>query len=214
MRTALLVTCSIALVGFVQQIPSTSPLPTQNDPAAAELLAQSIGQVRNCRSHTEKYIIGENGERKVETSKNDTETSTGFTLPLVFRPDRFDLSFGASLPTEELGWATIYFKPRPAKLQPKETAGMKGYINKALNHLTGVVLVDLNTHEILRIKGRLSERVSYGGFAKLGEAQEATFNFQKRDGRPLVEATIKYSLLWGLGGEHSRFVTTFDCAAK
>lgn len=191
--------------------------------APSEVLARAVAILETCEYSVSKEALDKNGLVKdTVVTREDEETISEFSLPVLFRPGRFDLSFAARARMPDGSEAlVVLFSPRREELQLKANEGENRHYVRAMNHLAGRVFVDPVMGGIMRIEARLPEKLSYTfTFLRIRvfELQNLDFTVEQepREGkwRPsLFEFVIKYWRLLGLRmNAHDRYTARFLCA--
>lgn len=155
MRTLFLALLAISL--------SAGDLRAQAQATPEEMLAKAVSLTKMCSYTSQKFEYGENGSRRlVGQDGKDGEAVKKISLPVLFRPGRFELSFGPDQMTKQNVLArVIHYSPLPEDRQLKALKGEDKDNHRVMNHMMGEVFIDPATGGIIRAKGDLKNNLEW-----------------------------------------------------
>lgn len=199
---------SCFVLGMGTTLHAQAPLPS---PEAA--LAQAVAQIKPCAPSAEVAPIDKSGNllSPFKPNTDGKKEAQKVSLPILFRTNRFKLDpLRHSFYQGEKVWQLSFAPKKQDPLPPLR--GEDRHYNRAMNNLTGSILIDPKTGSIIWGEARIEKVLHFFGLFRL-DSLHFTF-VQEKHGEvwwPVkAELTIhgKKGFFWNVHDKH-RF--TFSC---
>ncbi len=127
---------------------------------AKDLLMRGVSIAQLCDYTVEKRSYDKSGNLLTKTiDSSESKVAKSLSLFLLFKSGRYLIDMNEEKAPRKTGAdaPVITFEPRPENERIKGGKGMDGYINEALNRLTGTVIIDPTTGSIAEASGILPQ---------------------------------------------------------